>query len=110
MPVSSAILFPADNEVIVHDGFIDCSGWCYSGSGWIERVEVSGDGGFTYYQVPLENMSPKHLHTKRLWHMKLPMAAEGWRELVVRCWDDACNTQVSEEVFFFFPFSFRFKI
>lgn len=40
-------------------------------------------------------MSPKHYHTKRLWHMKLPVQAEGWLEIVVRCWDNACNTQVS---------------
>lgn len=41
MPVSSAILFPADKAVIIHKGFVQCSGWAYSGNGnWVERVEV----------------------------------------------------------------------
>lgn len=49
MPVSSALLFPAAESVQVHDGSIHCSGWAYSGGGrWIERVEVSPDGGFTW--------------------------------------------------------------
>lgn len=41
----SAILFPADKQVIVHDGHIEAKGWAYSGGGnWVERVEVSPDG------------------------------------------------------------------
>lgn len=113
MPVASAILFPGDMAQIVHEGTIECSGWAYSGGGhWIERVEVSADGGFTWHECPLENMSRKFLllgrldqflgmqtescfvfrssakyyHAMRLWHMKLPVAAEGWLEIVVRCW------------------------
>lgn len=94
MPVASAILFPADMSVIAHEGTIKCSGWAYSGGGhWIERVELSTDGGFSWWEVPQANMSEKHYHTKRLWHMDLPMPIEGWTEVVVRCWDNACNTQ-----------------
>ena len=41
----SAIIFPQDKEVIIHDGKIELSGWAYSGGGnWPERVEVSPDG------------------------------------------------------------------
>lgn len=107
---ASAILFPADKSVQVHEGTVPVSGWAYSGGGrWIERVECSPDGGFTWsvaitlsaiqggsahslaylicrFQVPFENMSEKHYHTKRLWHMDLPIHAEGWLEIVVRAW------------------------
>jgi len=94
MPVSSAMLSPADMAVVVHDGEIECSGWAYSGGGrWIERVEVSPDGGFTWYEVPNQNLSPKQYFAKRLWSMRLPVHAEGWLELVVRAWDNAINTQ-----------------
>lgn len=41
----SAIIFPLDKQVIVHDGKISMQGWSYSGGGnWVERVEVSPDG------------------------------------------------------------------
>ncbi|KAL7415976.1 Oxidoreductase, molybdopterin-binding domain-containing protein [Mrakia frigida] len=94
MPVASAILFPAPKSVQVHDGFIDVAGWAYSGGGrWIERVEVSTDGGFNWFEVPEKNLSPKFYHAKRLWHMSVPVIAEGWLELCVRAWDNACNTQ-----------------
>lgn len=64
MPVASAILVPADMAQIVHEGTIECSGWAYSGGGhWIERVEVSADGGFTWHQCPDENLSRKFLKT-----------------------------------------------
>jgi sulfite oxidase len=89
MPVSSALLVPAVNEVVVHDGFIDCSGWAFSGSAFVQRVEVSSDGGFVWFEVPEENLSPKYYHAARLWHMKLPVQAEGWLELVVRCWGES---------------------
>lgn len=48
MPVSSALLFPADKAVVVHTGTISCSGWAYSGGSqnWIERVELSSDGSY----------------------------------------------------------------
>jgi len=94
MPVSSAILSPLDKVVIVHEGKIKVSGWAYSGGGhWPERVEVSGDGGSIWYEVPNENLSNKYYHAWRTWTMELPMDAEGWVELCCRCWDNALNTQ-----------------
>ncbi|GHJ83794.1 hypothetical protein NliqN6_0196 [Naganishia liquefaciens] len=94
MPVSSAILSPKDKEVVVHDGYVHCEGWAYSGGGqWVERVEVSIDGGFLWHEVPFENMSPKHYYTMRLWKLNLPVPVEGWVELVVRAWNSAINTQ-----------------
>jgi sulfite oxidase len=94
MPVSSAIMSPLARDVIVHDGKIKVEGWAYSGGGrWPERVEVSPDGGFVWYDVPPENLSKKYQHAWRTWEIDIPVDAEGWLEIVCRCWDNALNTQ-----------------
>ncbi|KAF5313227.1 hypothetical protein D9619_003582 [Psilocybe cf. subviscida] len=94
MPVSSAIIFPEEKEVIIHDGTITLQGWAYSGGGnWVERVEVSNDGGHVWYSVPQENMTEKHYHAWRLWKIDLPVDAEGWLEFCVRTWDSSNNTE-----------------
>ncbi len=96
MPVSSAIMSPLDKAQIIHSGTIKMRGWAYSGGGhWPIRVEVSGDGGAIWYEVPYQNLSQKYYHAWRLWEMDLPVDAEGWIELVARCWDNALNTQPS---------------
>ncbi|KAI1817313.1 sulfite oxidase [Poronia punctata] len=95
MPVSSAIMTPWNKQVVIHAGKISMRGWAYSGGGrWPERVEVSADGGFSWYAVPVEDMSPKHKFAWRTWHVDLPCDVEGWVELLVRCWDN--NTQPIE--------------
>ncbi|KAI1759803.1 molybdopterin binding oxidoreductase [Hypoxylon sp. FL1150] len=97
MPVSSAIMSPWNKQVVVHEGQIEVKGWAYSGGGrWPERVEVSADGGFSWYAVPTENMSLKHKFAWRTWHTWLPCDVEGWIEVVVRCWDNSLNTQPIE--------------
>jgi sulfite oxidase len=114
MPVSSAIMSPWNKEVVVHDGEIEvkgkspiaCSipkrsltlqGWAYSGGGrWPERVEISSDGGYVWYAVPIKNLSPKHKFAWRTFTGKVPCDHEGWTELVVRCWDNSLNTQPME--------------
>ena len=94
MPVSSAIMEPWAKEVVVHNGHIRVKGWAYSGGGhWPERVEVSPDGGYIWYDVPPENFSEKHKYAWRTWTIDLPVDAEGWLELCVRCWDNSLNTQ-----------------
>ncbi|KAH9883467.1 sulfite oxidase [Xylariomycetidae sp. FL2044] len=94
MPVSSAIMSPWNKQVVVHEGAIKVEGWAYSGGGrWPERVEVSADGGFSWYPVPVENMSPKHKFAWRTWNTMLPCDVEGWIEVLVRCWDNSLNTQ-----------------
>lgn len=94
MPVSSAIMSPVEKAQIVHDGTIKLRGWSYSGGGhWPIRVEVSGDGGSVWYEVPYENMTKKYFHAWRLWEIELPVDAEGWLEFCVRTWDNALNTQ-----------------
>lgn len=94
MPVSSAIMSPWNKQIVVHNGAIHCKGWAYSGGGrWPERVELSADGGFSWYAVPLENLSTKHKWTWRTWEIDLPCEVEGWIEIVCRCWDNSLNTQ-----------------
>lgn len=94
MPVSSAIMEPWTKEVVIHDGSIRVKGWAYSGGGrWPERVEVSPDGGFIWYEVPWENLSEKRKFAWRTWFIDLPMDFEGWTNLTVRCWDNSLNTQ-----------------
>lgn len=87
-------MHPIEKALVVHEGSIKLSGWAYSGGGhWPVRVEVSGDGGSVWYEVPYANMSEKHFHAWRTWSIELPVDAEGWLELVCRCWDNALNTQ-----------------
>ncbi|OQD66269.1 hypothetical protein PENDEC_c058G05711 [Penicillium decumbens] len=94
MPVSSAIMSPWQNQVIMHGGKILCKGWAYSGGGrWPERVELSADGGFSWYDVPEENLSKKGKWAWRSWEIDLPCDVEGWIEIVCRCWDNSLNTQ-----------------
>ena len=94
MPVSSAIMSPWTKQVVIHKGKIRCKGWAYSGGGrWPERVELSSDGGFNWYTVPLENLSKKRKWTWRTWTLDLPCDVEGWVEIVCRCWDNSLNTQ-----------------
>lgn len=94
MPVSSAIMSPWNRQAIIHSGKIRCKGWAYSGGGrWPERVELSADGGFSWYDVPPENLSKKGRWVWRTWEFDLPCDVEGWIEIVCRCWDNAINTQ-----------------
>ncbi|KAI4763216.1 molybdopterin binding oxidoreductase [Aureobasidium sp. EXF-12344] len=94
MPVSSAIMSPWQNQVVIHNGKIHCKGWAYSGGGrWPERVELSADGGFSWYPVPLESLSEKRKWSWRTWSMDLPCDVEGWIEIVCRVWDNSLNTQ-----------------
>jgi sulfite oxidase len=95
MPVSSAIMTPINHDQIIHDGTIKLTGWAYSGSGWPERVEVSGDGGGIWYEVPFEKLSKKYYHAWRVWEYEMPVDAEGWLEFCVRTWDDALNVGLS---------------
>lgn len=96
MPVSSAIVQPRDKTVVIHSGSIAMAGWAFSGGtggNWPERVEVSTDGGSAWYETPYERLSEKYFHAWRTWAIDVPVDAEGWLELCVRCWDNSLNTQ-----------------
>ncbi|TBU59053.1 sulfite oxidase mitochondrial precursor [Dichomitus squalens] len=94
MPVSSAIIFPLDKQVVIHEGEIEVKGWSYSGDGnWVQRVEVSPDGGHVWYACAEEDMTEKHYHAWRLWSIRVPVNAQGWLEFCVRTWDSNNNTE-----------------
>ncbi|KAK5111040.1 hypothetical protein LTR62_005415 [Meristemomyces frigidus] len=94
MPVSSALMMPWQKQVVIHNGSIHCKGWAYSGGGrWPERVEVSADGGFSWYACDVDALSPKRKFAWRIWEIDLPCQVEGWIEIVCRCWDNSLNTQ-----------------
>ncbi|OBZ69032.1 Sulfite oxidase [Grifola frondosa] len=63
------------------------------GGNWVERVEVSNDGGHVWYAVEPDDLTEKHYHTWRLWKIRLPVDAEGWLEFCVRTWDSSNNTE-----------------
>lgn len=78
---------PVDKAVIIHDGFITLKGWAYSGGGhWPVCVEFSGDGGSVWYETPFDKLSEKYFYAWRTWSIALPVDAEAWLELLVRCW------------------------
>ncbi|KAG6907458.1 hypothetical protein DXG01_008842 [Tephrocybe rancida] len=94
MPVSSAIITPEDKQVVIHDGKVTLRGWAYSGGGnWVQRVEVSADGGSVWYACEEEDLTEKHYHAWRLWKIDIPVDAEGWLEFCVRTWDSSNNTE-----------------
>ncbi|KAM3517303.1 hypothetical protein MY4038_010319 [Beauveria bassiana] len=45
------------------------------------RVELSGDGGFNWYTVHLENMSKKCKWSWCVWEFELPYDVDGWVEI-----------------------------
>lgn len=97
LPVNSAFLSPSDTDVVIHEGKIHVKGWAYSGGGrWPEIVEVSADNGYSWYEVPFDNITEKHVWTLRLWEMELPVSAQGWVALKCRCWDNSLNVQPSD--------------
>ncbi|KAI8978715.1 sulfite oxidase mitochondrial precursor [Trametes punicea] len=94
MPVSSAIFSPRDKQVVIHGGQVELKGWSYSGGGnWVERFEVSPDGGHVWYAVDQDDMTEKHYHAWRLWKINVPVDAEGWLEFCVRTWDSSNNPE-----------------
>jgi sulfite oxidase len=97
MPVSSVILHPKQYDVVARNGHIHVQGWAFSGgTRWIERVEVSSDGGHAWHLVPAQNLGPKFRHAWRLWSVNLPVHIEGWVQLRCRAVDNALNTQPAE--------------
>lgn len=99
MPVNSCIMQPLTNQVLVHDGEIDIAGWAFVGGGrWIERIEVSSDGGTTWQRVPSEHITPLRIHAWRLWktRVKIPQHIEGWIELACRAVDSGVNFQPTD--------------
>ncbi|KAF7789479.1 hypothetical protein EIP86_000425 [Pleurotus ostreatoroseus] len=78
MESRSAIMNPKTKDVIVHDGKVTVQGWAYSGNGnWVERVEVSPDGGHVWYACAPEDLTQKIYSVNR----SKPATAKRLRQL-----------------------------
>ncbi|EJU02593.1 molybdopterin binding oxidoreductase [Dacryopinax primogenitus] len=95
MPISSAIMSPKNGEVVYHNGKVKVTGWAYTGgtSNWVERVEVSPNGGSDWYPVSTAQLSQKFWWAWRLFAVEVPTPAQGYLDFTVRAWDGNMNTQ-----------------
>ena len=89
LPVNSALLTPLDGAE-VEAGEVTLRGYAVAGSGrTVGRVDVSADGGATWQKATLDAHSA---WTWTLWRARV-LLSPGPRELVVRAWDSAAQTQ-----------------
>ena len=90
LPVTSAVLTPADHAT-VSAGALTVSGYAFSGGGReIARVEVSTDGGTNWTQAELYGRAGRWAWT--LWRSAIDVST-GPVEVVARAWDDSASTQ-----------------
>ena len=90
LPVTSAVLVPADHATVVA-GPLAISGYALSGGGReIARVEVSMDGGAHWTQAELYDRAGPWAWT--LWRAQVDVAA-GPVDVVARAWDESASTQ-----------------
>ena len=92
MPVNSAICEPAPNAVLPA-GPVMVRGWAMAAARPIARVEVSGDGGATWTQAECEG--DPSLWSWTFWSAEVELTP-GARELAVRAWDEAGQTQPAD--------------
>ncbi len=90
LPVTSAVLVPADHAT-VPTGPLAVSGYAFSGGGReIARVEVSVDGGEHWTQAELDQQAGPWSWT--LWRADVDVRM-GTVEVVARAWDESASTQ-----------------
>lgn len=107
--MQSAICSPAPNSTVdrgsitrfwhgSEDEYVECAGYAWSGGGrGIIRVELTPDGGKTWYSAELEQ-SPdqdlEHMWAWTLWKAQIPLPKEGEKfTLAVKATDRSYNTQ-----------------
>lgn len=102
MPVNSAICVPTEGDCIdSQQEVVEIAGYAYSGGGnAIVSVEVSLDGGDTWYRVPIEPPDPNTMYqtyTWTLWQVSLPIPEKcrnsGEMEILCRAADASHNVQ-----------------
>jgi DMSO/TMAO reductase YedYZ molybdopterin-dependent catalytic subunit len=90
MRVKSLITAPRDGERL-DVGTTRVTGAAWTGTGTIDRVEISSDGGRTWQQVRF--VSEPQPGTWRLWEADLTIRSEGEHRVRVRATDTAGHTQ-----------------
>lgn len=89
VPLSSAILTPADSAAIPC-GLTEVHGYAYAGDRDIARVDLSLDDGATWIEAELDNQAGPW--TWSLWRITLRLQ-EGPARISARAWDTAGATQ-----------------
>ncbi|CAI5496522.1 unnamed protein product [Closterium sp. Naga37s-1] len=104
LAINSAIVSPDHGDVVAMEGgagrqIVTMKGYAYSGGGRrVTRVEITLDGGNTWRLCDITHPSPPTRHGKHwtwsLWATEVPVVdLVGVREVAVRAWDEATNTQ-----------------
>ena len=90
MPLNSAICEPACGTSLAA-GRVEIRGYAVASDRAVVRVDLSGDGGRTWIQAEIEPEAASRW-SWTFWHGTLDLPA-GERELCVRAWDAAGQTQ-----------------
>ena len=94
--VKSFITFPSHGQTLKGPGLYEISGIAYSGTGRIEKVMVSADGGQSWAQAALE----EPVVSKAFTRFRLPWRWNGGpATLQSRAWDEAGNVQPTRAEF-----------
>lgn len=102
LPIQSAILDPASGSTAtVNDGKVFVQGYAFSGGGRsVNRVDVSADGGLTWYDAELrhrDNVVPGRDWAWTKWEAKVDIPPEslssGEIEIVCKAVDSSYNVQ-----------------
>ena len=99
LPVTSAICYPSDGSKFSYDEEkVNVKGYAYSGGGrGIIRVDLSNDGGKTWYTANLTQADQDidNMYSWTLWECEIPIPenCNGEMEIVCKAVDSSCNTQ-----------------
>jgi DMSO/TMAO reductase YedYZ molybdopterin-dependent catalytic subunit len=91
--VKSLITAPRDGERVAL-GTTRVTGVAWTGTGTVERVEISSDGGGTWQ--PARFMSEPRPGTWRLWEADAPIQSAGEHHVHARATDTAGHTQAEQ--------------
>jgi sulfane dehydrogenase subunit SoxC len=96
--VKSFITSPCHGQALKGPGPCEISGIAYSGTGRIEKVMVSADGGQSWVQAALQE--PVLINSKAFARFRLPWRWDGGKAtLQSRAWDEAGNVQPTRAEF-----------
>ncbi len=94
--VKSFITFPSHGHALKGPGLYEISGIAYSGTGRIEKVMVSADGGQSWAQAALQGP----VHSKAFTRFRLPWRWNGGpATLMSRAWDESGEVQPTRAEF-----------
>ena len=94
--VKSFITYPSHGHALKGPGLYEISGIAYSGTGRIEKVMVSADGGQSWAQAALQGP----VHSKAFTRFRLPWRWNGGpATLMSRAWDESGEVQPTRAEF-----------